>query len=90
MVLGGHKKATFLGLISSQVNPIPFLYLRHRVKYFCPNQSGSAALRVLIFQKGTSKGNTSKFLDWPYISAPDQKLKKQNELSFLQLLKSDI
>ena len=49
--LGGHKKSKFLGLISSQVNPIPFLYLRHRVKYFCPNQSGSAALRVVIIQK---------------------------------------
>ena len=48
--LGGHKKSKFLGLISSQVNPIPFWYLRHHVKYFCPNQSGSAALRGIIFQ----------------------------------------
>ena len=46
-IIGGHKKSKFLRLISSQVNPIPFLYLRHPVKYFCPNLSGSAA-RVLI------------------------------------------
>ena len=48
--LGWHKKSNFLELISSQVNTIPFLYLRHPVKYFCPIQSGSAALRVVIFQ----------------------------------------
>ena len=40
--LGGHKKSKFLGIISTQVNPIPFLYSKHPVKYFCPYQSGSA------------------------------------------------
>ena len=50
LLLGGHKKSKFLGLISSQVNPILFMYLRHPVKYFCQKQSGSAALIVVIFQ----------------------------------------
>ena len=43
LTLGLHKKSKFLGLISSQGDPIPFLYLRYPVKYFFPNQSGSGS-----------------------------------------------
>ena len=50
--LGGHKKSKFLGIISTQVNPIPFLYLRHPAKYFCPNQSGNAIIQYYPNQSG--------------------------------------